>query len=246
MRQWVRWLLALAFALGMPRAAWAQYTTGVNLSWGDCGALGTLDQTFACNTNVGLSQIIASVIAPANADSVIGGGFVADVTTAGAAYLEPYWEVYSGGCRGVGMSFNFREFAYTAATCSDLWGGIAASGVPVFTRELLGYTVRLRGVLAVTSGQALTEGQEYFFAYLTVTHSRTVGPYSCSGCASPACFALNEIDLDQPGPNAMNWRMAGAPVGGRDYVTWQGAGTADCAAVPTRKKSWGQIKALYR
>lgn len=46
--------LALCALLG---AATARAQGGINLSWDDCGALGTANQSFACDTNADSSVI---------------------------------------------------------------------------------------------------------------------------------------------------------------------------------------------
>ena len=43
-----------------------------------------------------------------------------------------------------------------------------------------------------------------------------------------------EVTLETSGPSHANW------------VTWRGGSGADCAAVPVRARTWGQIKSLYR
>jgi hypothetical protein len=252
MSKWVRVALVVGLALGMAGTASAQYTliNGVNLSWTECGAGGAVDQTFACGVNTGSNQAVASFIAPANAVNVVGGGTVVDLVTVGVATLEPWWQTYAGGCRANGTSINYDEAAF-GATCADMWQGGASAGIPVSSTQLNGSgrganTLRIRSGLALTAGVALNADEETFLFYLNVSHSKTVGTGLCTGCLTPVCIVLNEIALDQPAANGQNWKISGAPLGGRDYVTWQGAGQVDCAIVPTHNRTWGQIKGLYR
>jgi hypothetical protein len=248
MTRWVRVLLALAFALGTAGTASADWheSTGLNLSWGDCGARGWLDQTFACDKNVGTAQAVASFIAPANVDSVTAGSAVIDIQQAGVAFLDSWWELQRGGCRSGGASATWTIFMWNA-TCTDPWHDTYPNGVTATTFELLGYTLRVRSTVTGCAGSALVPGDEYFGLYFVVNHLRTVNGYNpCAGCDRTACIAFNELTIFQPTFQPETWRIGGAPVGGRDFVTWQTADTPDCAAVPVLKRSWGQIKALYR
>ena len=58
------------------------------------------------------------------------------------------------------------------------------------------------------------------------------------------CIVFNSAALSEPAP-APDAILSGPPTGGRNVITWQGAG-ANCAAVPVRNRTWGQIKSLYR
>jgi hypothetical protein len=130
-----------------------------------------------------------------------------------------------------------------------MWQGGSAGGIPVSSTQLNGSgrganTLRLRGGLAVTTGVALTAGDEIFAFYINVGHAKTVA--TCSGCATPVCVVFNELKVEQPAAAGQNWLITGAGLGGRDYATWQGAGQVDCAIVPAHNRTWGQIKDLYR
>jgi hypothetical protein len=39
--------------------------------------------------------------------------------------------------------------------------------------------------------------------------------------------------------------MSGGTTTGSDWARWQGNG-ADCALVPVKNKTWGEVKAMYR
>jgi hypothetical protein len=65
----------------------------------------------------------------------------------------------------------------------------------------------------------------------------------CTGCGIPACLTVAKIDIIQLAPLPIITQTAAAT---RKHITWQG-GTPGCTgATPTRNRTWGAIKAIYR
>src|SRR6185503_2289499 len=69
-------LVAIAL-IAIVSAAHAQ--GGINLSWNDCGGFGTLNKTFACNTNNGVSTMYGSAVSGADMPQLNGQSSVLDV-----------------------------------------------------------------------------------------------------------------------------------------------------------------------
>jgi len=108
--------------------------------------------------------------------------------------------------------------------CTDWASGQAAAGIGSYTVGTLGpNTARIVLVTAVaTSSLAdLVAGQEYFTFNVTINNQKTVGTGSCSGCTTPACVALNSIQVMQLGGGNVTLTT---PAYGNDshYVAWQG------------------------
>jgi hypothetical protein len=71
----------------------------------------------------------------------------------------------------------------------------------------------------------------------------------CSGgCSTPACMVLNSVLIRRlPGSAVEEVLLSDPEFAGANVVVWQPLlGAADCASVPTRRNSWGAVKALYR
>ena len=83
-----RSLLAAAALTLVASSAFA--AGGVNLSWNDCGAFGTMQRNFACNTNSGVNTMFASAIAPVPMPQLNGHAGVLDLQT-NQATLSSWW-----------------------------------------------------------------------------------------------------------------------------------------------------------
>jgi len=77
---------------------------------------------------------------------------------------------------------------------------------------------------------------------------RTTNTVSCNdGCSTPACMVFNSLLIRRfHTPADEEILISGPEAGGSDRIVWQGGTGADCAAVPTRRATWGAVKALYR
>ncbi|HXJ68814.1 MAG TPA: hypothetical protein VNM39_07895, partial [Verrucomicrobiae bacterium] len=77
---------------------------------------------------------------------------------------------------------------------------------------------------------------------------RSTNTTTCNdGCATPACMVFNSLlvrRLHTPADEEI--LISGPESGVSDRAVWQGGAGADCAAVPTRRTTWGAVKALYR
>jgi hypothetical protein len=244
--------LVSIFALNAINATAGTVSAGMNLSWTDCGATGTADKTGACVSNTGAQALFVSFFPPAGEDSVEAMAAILDITSM-SGLIPPWWNMETGGCRAgkISVSANFTGGPFS---CTDFWNGQALGG--------LTYEAPFDSVNRQTSATALnvnhawvrlveavqealkgpvTPGTEYYLASLNIVNALTT---TCSGCSTPMCIVLNQVNLSEPAP-APDAVITTPPLGGRNIVTWQGAG-ANCAAVPVKNKTWGQVKSLYR
>jgi hypothetical protein len=89
-------------------------------------------------------------------------------------------------------------------------------------------------------------GVEYYMFEMSINNAKSVNS-SCVGCLVPVCLYFNSLECDQPDNHVpLVPVFTAAPSGGRQFVTWQGGAGANCASVPTRNRTWGQVKSLYR
>jgi hypothetical protein len=221
---------------------------GLNLGWGDCGGLpASLNEAFACDTNVGIHTLVGSFVAPSRVTAMSANEIVMDVQSTGTS-LVAWWGMRSGACRaGASLSANFN-FTAGPFTCYDYWQagaiGSISESVPLQNRA------RILGVFALPAGDpritGILEGTEVYSFKANINNAKTTGLGACAGCLTGVCIVLNSIKLNQPAGNPNGGKYIGSPAN-RAYVTWQGGASANCyAATPARNTTWGMIKARYR
>ena len=242
-------LFAIAVALS-PAPAHAGSVGGINLSWADCGTAGTSNASSTCLSNTGANVLIASFTPPVDINQFNGMAAVVDFTT-DTNPMVAWWNLQAGGCRSGAMTGNF-DFSGGPFTCNDVWAGSAVGAInidnPIPPAQGSSATApttnhaRVKVVCAIgTAPLAINTTTEYYVFKLTVTNAKTVGG-ACAGCLSKACIVFNDLLLTQPAGSG-DYELTN-PLNDR-APTWLGSG-ADCASVPVRAATWGQIKSLYR
>jgi len=216
---------------------------GINLSWNDCGVFGGLQRNFACTSNSGANTMIASAITGVQMDQLNGQAGVLDMQTNQAA-LSNWWLI--GGCRLAStMSADFNFLANV--NCFDPWVGVAAGGVSYTAGFNAPNRARIRTICAIAGSTGITGTDEYYFFKVTFTNARSIGNGSCAGCTDGACIVFNSILVTQPA--GVGDYTISAPAN-RNWVHWQGGASGvvgGCPdATPTRTKTWGSVKSLYR
>ena len=109
------------------------------------------------------------------------------------------------------------------------------------------------------TGVNVSANVEYQLARITIESWWTkftnagdpTGDHACAGCLDPVCLVLHRVSLDVP--------VAEHPPDGkyeyidqfndRGWVTWQGGAVpaGGCpAATPTARRTWGEVRSLYR
>lgn len=254
-----RLALLVAFA-SAPAHAW----TGTNLRWIDCfGDAGPINRYFACNTNTGFETLVGSFELGADILNTSGLEVVIDIGSQ-TSPLPAWWQFKNtGSCRATSLSLNPVP-PLSASVCQDWSGGLAVGGIGAYVvgGNLRGPNwARLVAALAVPpSGLAgLVVGQEYFGFQIRIQHAKTVGTGACEGCCTPAVILFNGVKVTTPVPQ--DDRVVTGPTNGTDsnYALWQGgyrffapSGASmttppPCGeTVPTRSRTWSELKALYR
>ena len=238
-------LCGLVLAVAAPPAMAA----GLNLNWNDCVTAGLVtNAAFACNVNTGLNTMIGSFVSPAHIDSMCASEYVLTLQSAGPT-LSPWWDFTN--CRPTSLS---RDFSFTAGPfdCVDHWGGnVAISGLSYTPGASGPNRARIDMLAAVGSDfctgpsqTGIDTGVEYYAFKLTVTRAKTTGTGLCAGCLEPVCVVLNEMKLYSPARGTSDVVLSLTSPDVQNYVTWQG-GPSPCL-VPVLRRTWGQVKTLYR
>lgn len=226
---------------------------GISLDWNDCpgGATSTSDLSYACASNSDNLSLICSAVTSVALANTIGVELVVDIQHS-APSLPDWWRFDAsgtGGCRGGALSF---AFDYPAGpSCTDAWafngfGGLQrfSIGSPdhPFTNQ-----ARIVAVAAVTSDNAVTLAPSvtYGLIRMIISTVNTTGAGACAGCITKACLVFNSALIRRISGAGGDVFLSTAAFAGSNWATWQGTG-ADCSQVPTRRKTWGEIKSLYR
>lgn len=227
---------------------------GVNIRWDHClGDAGVPNKNFACDTNDGNETLVCSFELASDIAQVSGQEFAIDVFSVSPT-LPAWWTFRNPGtCRELALAMNATD-SPTAVNCPDWADGAAFGGLGAFDIGARGpNTARIHAASAMPMGifASLVAGTEYFSASFTISNIKTVGTGACDGCIVPVCIVFAGENVTAPvagddvvltGPtnfadsNIATW-LGGGPVGGQ---------TACPRPVPTRRSTFGAVKALYR
>jgi hypothetical protein len=226
----------------------------VNFYWTDCvGNGGTSNKNFAnCTTTVSsATDAAAGSFIPSNAmTDFVAVEIVLDLQTE-AASVPAWWDFNPSPtqCHGssLAMTFDFTSFANGSGACTDPFGAPATGSLANYEPAFNGAANRARviGVAAIDASnpQVLAAGTEYYGFRLALKKDKSTGAGSCAGCDTPVAIVLNSLRAVGSGLGSFEDNTAPAA---SQCITYQAAGAATCLATPTRNRTWGEIKSLYR
>jgi hypothetical protein len=217
--------------------------SGINLSWSECGPAGTMMRSFACNTNEGHHDMVASFDPPPGLTAVDGAIGIIDLCLGGVP-LTPWWQfINAGSCHQTALSALAYDAGVSGA-CTDYWQGAASSSV----HYQVGYQgwdsarIVVNLTMPVQAAGPVEPGTEYHAFTVRIRNDDTAGSSGCGGCNIPACIVLNEIFLSQAGENVGIINTLNS-----NYIQWQSGFIPGCPfVVPVKNRTWGAVKTLYR
>jgi len=245
-----RWTVVLAAMIAGSSAVGSCFAgEALYLNWEQCGPAGAANEVFSCDNNSTAFPLFCAFSLAQPLTDVIGLELVVDLQHADST-LPDWWQLGVGGCRYGQLSANGA--APTGADCLDLWQGDAVGGIQ-------GYEVgqprgqpnqaRIKVALSVlpTSPRSLNADVLYHAATIVLGGALTAGVPMCTGCSGSACLVLNSILIRRlPGAIGGDVTLTLPGPGNGNFATWENNGGGLCGAVPVRRTTWGQIKALYR
>ena len=222
---------------------------GLSLGWQDCrtapGAGGD-NQNFGCTVTINDLPLIPALKLTTAIDSVIACELVIDVGLA-TSTLPPWWHMEPGGCRATPSAWSAS--LATAVSCPDAWQGQATALATSWLTSFPGSTSdrgRLTVAVAALPGVLARLERDIPLALCRIA-LRSDNSLTCSGCSIPGCLVFNSLLIRRlPGSLWEEATIATPEVAGATWVRWQGGLGADCQALPTRRSTWGAVKALYR
>jgi hypothetical protein len=228
----------LAGVLMVITAGAALAQSGINVAWTDClGGGGTGDKTITCTNSATASNLLfVSFISPNAIPNVGAVDGLVDVQTTNT--IGTWWNPPTTSTRWAGN--------IGPSTCPG-WFDAAPDPALIFGPTLFvinSNRIRLSNTIIVAAGeeQPVDAGVTEYLSHVVQLKfsSGTLNNAECVGGAALACVSLN---VQAPGvPNTFIQNPSTSQCG-----TWRGGGGQTCpAATPTKKASWGSIKALYR
>lgn len=218
----------------------------VDLNWNECesGTLDAADKTTACTSNTGLQNLIASFYPGPGVTNLEAITVVIDFQVAGGV-LPCWWDLRDGATRVSALTVlgidpldpNTGEPLFKCPNNYFLDGAAGTAGGMVSTGVDRG---RFSAAIALGAGQgsAPAQGEQYGCGF-RISNALTT---TCAGCTQPAVFVLNRITLSQPNQSPIELNSPQSANCG----SWRSGTGVNCGAVPTRKSTWGSLKALYR
>jgi len=237
------------------------HASGINVAWNDCPAAGgTENVLFNCNVNTGNNALVVSFVPPfdltdvlalqANVEIINEPTFsICDPIPPGGPSCYPplpsFWDMQTGGCRSSGIfaSVNFQSPPYDAGVCQDMWQGQGVSGSAYQVNVGGSNWNRFQVVAAVPAGipvSASASAESYAFIVM-INHVKSTGTGACEGCCTPVTLVCDYLQLQY---NAGADQVTLTQPESRNWATWNTGNTA--CITPTRNRTWGGVKALYR
>jgi hypothetical protein len=240
-----------AMFLGAALAAGPAAGAGLSIAWQDCRPPlggGFNNQASGCTSDIQEYPLFPSFSLSASMDSVYSMELVIDFSIAPESSTDPLpeWWLMAPGCRPNGWAADGAALS----SCNDAWGGLGTGSFQGWITGTPGGSPRHARLLVAVGtlpqdAVTLLGNASYTACRILL---RTVNTTTCGdGCMTPACMVFNSLlvrGLHTPTDEEI--LISGPEIGGSDRVVWQGGAGADCAAVPTRRTTWGAVKALYR
>ena len=219
-------------------------------------AYGGLDLTVvACNTNTkpppsttdpGTPQtVFACFQVTTTLDSVVG--LDADLRLAvDDPSLPDWWYFGTGGCNEGGVSISLVPSPSLCVGATNPWGTEAVGGVsylPKGQNPSPGIGFFAVATVPTQTSFTLNPGNYFAFELNFFSDNAAQSGGACAGCGIGAVLWWKSAVLATLRADAPQYLIAGPGLVG-DCLQW-GSGVP-CGVVPTRNRTWGQLKSLYR
>jgi len=227
----------------------------IAINWNNCsGQVGSSPYTvFDCDPLLGsVYKLVGSfqVMSPFNDFVALDGSL--DVVLDGKSSMTPFWHLEPGGCNDAGIGLDAARPAACGGPYQTPFGPLGSQAVLLQVtnyqpgREFGNYG-RLLFTVARSSDIPITlaPAPARYYGWSLSFFMDNAG--SCAGCSDPASIRLNTLVLynNHGGTDASGFLMSAGAPGSQPCASINGGGTA-CDPTPTRNKTWGQLKSLYR
>lgn len=197
-------------------------------------------------------QLFGSFKVDAVVSGVVAMDGILDLTFNGQTGVPAFWQFQSGGCNSSGLVLLDGRPATGCSQTTFMCGGGGANCDAFITAYGVGYGGPNKARLLITLARASTDPTSftnltaYNFAFELDIYT---DPYagSCAGCTVPVSMAWNQAvfyDTNAGLGGDGVALLADSDDPGSDAALCVNAAT--CDVVPTKNKTWGQLKSLYR
>jgi hypothetical protein len=218
---------------------------GISVNWGnDCWGDNPLqNRVWACNANnyTGVRMTCSFKPIETKATFIASDLYMEGMTE--AAVVPDWWKLGSGECRSNLITLSSDGSVLGGPDCLDVWQGLGGGGIGLYSSE--DNRMHVNAVWAVADAVEAPAETEIFAAQFRVATGKTLGTTACAGCAVPALWSLNYIQVGYLGemvPLILDYPYAG----GNQCLSWQSSSLPCAKPVPARNTTWGQVKSLYR
>jgi hypothetical protein len=256
-------LLICAAVMAFAVPAHAQLFMAWNACDGTAGS-STANMDFDCTPGSGFAADLYGTFGlPASTPGVVAIDGIIDLAFQGQTDVPAFWHLETGGCNSSGIGYTFARGTATtfcATTNSVLFCGSTGSGCGGgVTAYINGSQVPLGGPnrarLLFTNARPATSPvtlpgmpTRVFCFHITFITDNTPGSggADCAGCETPTAFCWNQAvvfnNTVQAGGEGLAALIDSATPGSTGSIPNNGA----LISVTASKKSWGQLKSLYR
>ena len=225
---------------------------GANLAWNAClSEGGAANKDFACNSNTGTNVLYGSFVLAASQPLCTGIEATVEIS-ASADSLPSWWQLFNvGACRRTSLAASFDFSSDPGTSCTDMWQGTGVGGLgsyhtywttpQVASGQANQASIRFGAAVPVDSPLQLSADVEYYAFKLMVNNAKSNGASSCSGCATPVCILLSELNVVQSDNQHESLTVAQTA----NRVTWQAASSCP-GAMAAQNITWGRILSVLR
>lgn len=231
----------------------------IALSWSNCyqNTATLVNRNDACYVcpNTTDHRLISSFDSPVTTSQYVGVTTIIDITH-GSTGIPDWWNFATGACRANAVLVGL--YTGTGLLCVDPLAGANLNGplLVVLNGNKGPNTQRWVSDNSRDNVAPLTTGSAYIAQQHTITHLKTTVDCDasdptpvCLGCATPAVFALNEVQLylrTPVEPGNQDIYILTNPGSYRHYSGTNNGHISIGVPTPVQNKSWGAVKALYR
>lgn len=242
-------LIAVLALAPHPSRADTPTVGGTSLSWWACpgNANAAPGVPFDCVAESGTVYTLVGTFAT---DREVQGAVAvnADVSVAfpGETTVPSFWSIDKAGCN----SFGFWPVKGMPVSCDGHLNAFCAGDSNqcdlLLTAEVNPFSGILKLAITLAGPRTtLHAGQKY---YAFAINFPMIGAATCTGCAAPSAIGFSRgtiYSTDDQGHDLQPVAVTGGHPGANACAT-ANDGYSECTTVPTKRRSWGQLKSLYR
>jgi len=227
-------LVALASAIA---ASSSHAQSGIDMAWDDCATSGKAKYSKSVDcADEGVFDLVCTFVSPVDVPSLGTVSWTLDVQLPSAS-ASAWWSA--------SKTRYALSTASPGASCGEPLSNLSQvppTSIGPFFSEVSPGRYRLKGDLVFMPGDEPTLKALVPYYSQTIQLRFDPGTSTDPGCQASACMIMDSMILQStqiPAVRLIN-------PANRNRVTWRKPDNGCAAATPTKKQTWGEIKAFYR